>query len=353
MKSIPATQAPQASQAPGAHAAPPAAAPAAMVWVLTDGSVGMENQGLAVAEALGLPFACKRVRRRGALRHLPTWAQTHWPARALLGAISPKSDRLAPPWPRVLISIGRHSVPLALAIKRLSGTRTFALHIQNPKVSPARFDLVAVPLHDKLEGPNIVTTFGAAHRVTPARLAKAAEALAPQLVHLPRPRIVVLIGGASKAFRFGPGDAKRMGEDLARLARKANTSLLVTPSRRTGAENAAIITSCFEEAGIPALVWDGQGDNPYYAYLGVADVVIVTGDSVNMVTEATGTGKPVYVYPLRGHSARIANFHTAMRQRGATRTFDGRLEFWSYVPVNDTEVITAAVRRALGTEMGA
>jgi hypothetical protein len=318
--------------------------------VLTDGSVGMENQGLAVAETLGLPTMCKRVRRGGPLRYLPTFAQVFLPPDALLRGVAPKSDRLTPPWPRVLISVGRHSVPLALAVKRLSGGHTLALHIQNPKVNPARFDLIAAPMHDVLKGGNVVTTFGAAHRVTPERLSKAAEAFAPRLSHLPHPRVAVLIGGASKAFRFDAADAQRLGEDLARLARKTNASLLVTPSRRTGAENIAIIARCLD--GVPAEIWHGKGDNPYFAFLGLAEAIIATSDSVNMVTEAAGTGKPVYVYPLRGHSARLARFHAAMRQRGATRTFDGRLDSWSYTPVNDTEIIAAALRRALAADKG-
>lgn len=340
----------RADSAAPAQPSAPAAAAAEGTWVLTDGSIGMENQGLAVADALGLPVTCKRVRRTGPLRRLPTWAQVFLPARALLHAISAKSDRLAPPWPRALISVGRHSVPLALAVKRQSRGRTLAVHIQNPKVSAARFDLVAAPMHDALAGANVVTTFGAAHRVTPARLSKAAEALAPKLAHLPHPRIAVLIGGTSKAFRFEAADAQRLGEDLARLARKANASLLVTPSRRTGAENTAIIARCLDD--IPTQIWNGEGDNPYFAFLGLAEAVVATSDSVNLVTEAAGTGKPVYVYPLRGHSARLARFHAAMRQRGATRTFDGRLDSWSYAPVNDTEIIAAAVRRALAADKG-
>jgi mitochondrial fission protein ELM1 len=69
-----------------------------------------------------------------------------------------------------------------------------------------------------------------------------------------------------------------------------------------------------------------------------------------MVTEAAGTGKPVYVQALQGRSSRLSRFHRLMRERGATRPFDGTLESWSYTPINDTEVVAAAIRRALGLE---
>ena len=47
-----------------------------------------------------------------------------------------------------------------------------------------------------------------------------------------------------------------------------------------------------------------------------------------MVTEAAGTGKPVYVQVLKGGSRQLARFHALMQERGATRPFEGRLETW-------------------------
>ena len=101
---------------------------------------------------------------------------------------------------------------------------------------------------------------------------------------------------------------------------------------------------------MPHVVWDGSGENPYFAFLAFADAIIVTEDSVNMVTEAAGTGKPVYVQSLPGKSRRLLRFHRLMRERGATRPFEGKLEFWTYPPINDTEVVASAIRRALGLE---
>jgi uncharacterized protein len=309
-------------------------------WILTDGSVGMENQGLAVAEAVGLPVAMKPVTRTDPWRLLPTPLQLLVPPRLVL------DGRLAPPWPRLLISIGRQSVPLALAVRRLAEGATFALHIQNPKVPPRLFDLVAAPAHDGLAAPGILMTLGAPHRVTPAKLAAEAPLYAAKVEPLPRPRIAVLLGGHSKGFRFDTETAEKMGARLVAMARAAGGSLLITPSRRTPAAAMARLQAAL--AGVPSLVWNGEGANPYFAFLGLADVIVTTSDSVNMVTEAAGTGKPVYVYPLPGRSARLARFHAAMRRHGATRPFDGALDSWSYAPVNDTEVIAGAVRQQLG-----
>ena len=43
-------------------------------------------------------------------------------------------------------------------------------------------------------------------------------------------------------------------------------------------------------------IWNGPGDgeNPYQGYLAAADRIVVTPDSVNMLSEACAAGKPVF-----------------------------------------------------------
>jgi len=319
-------------------------------WIVTDGSVGMEAQGIAVAEAVGFPYSLKRVRVTGAMRLVPARLQIYVPPRRLLRSVT-SNEPLAPPWPRLIISIGRRSVPIALALKsvaKASGLRVFALHIQNPKVPKQRFDLIAAPLHDGYTGNNVINTFGAVHSVTPKRLAEAARSFAAKIEHLPRPRIAVLLGGDSAAFSFPPDLAASFGASLAEAARDRGGSLLVTPSRRTSPEALRALVAPI--GSVPHFVWDGTGENPYFAFLATADAIVTTEDSVNMVTEAAGTGKPVYVQRLKGSSTRLGRFHELMRERGATRPFAGKIESWSYAPINDTELVAQAIRRALGLE---
>jgi mitochondrial fission protein ELM1 len=310
-------------------------------WIVTEGSVGMEAQGIAVAEAVGLPFSLKRV--RCAMRIVPARFQIYVSPAALLRSVQ-SNEPLQPPWPRLVISIGPRGAPIALAIKRASGA--FGLHIGHPKVPAQLFDLVAAPVHDNVEGTNVVTTFGAVHSVTKARLAEAAKRFAPHAEPLPHPRIAILLGGESAAFP--PEIAATLGTEPAALVRGAGGSLLATPSRRTRADSLAALSAAIK--GVPHIVWDGSGDNPYFAFLALADAIVATEDSVNMVTEAAGTGKPVYIQALKGRSRQLARFHALMQERGATRPFEGRLETWTYAPINDTELVASAIRRALHLE---
>ena len=310
-------------------------------WVVTDGKAGMESQCVGLAEALGLAPVVKRVRLRSPWRQLTPYVRIGGHAQ-----FASDSAPLLPPWPDLLIATGRHSVAASLLVRNLSGGRTKTVQLQNPVIAASRFDLVVVPRHDQMSGANIVSTRGALHRITPAVLQDGAERLAPRIAGLKPPYIGVLIGGSNAAYRLGPLEMAPLARQLAARARDMSASLLITPSRRTDVEALRVLKA--ELAQVPHFFWDGQGDNPYFGILGLADYLVVTCDSVNMVSEAASTGKPVYVVDLPGGSEKFARFHRAMRDDGITRPFTGKLESYSYIPLDDMALVTARVKALFG-----
>lgn len=311
-------------------------------WVLTDGKAGTRNGALGLAEAVGLPIVDKHVRSRLPWRWLPP--RLWWPGVLGVGA---GGDELAPPWPRLLVSAGERSVGPALAIKRLSGGATFCVHIQHPRVDPAKFDLVTAPAHDRLTGPNVRTTLGALHHVTHEKLEAASRQFEAQYAHLPRPLVAVLIGGANRVYRFDWATAQRLADGLAQICVDAGCGLMLTASRRTGPENVTLLKERLQ--GMPAEFWDGTGENPYFAFLGLADAIVVTGDSVNMVSEACYTGKPVHVFRLPGgDGTKFDRFHRRLQEAGITRPFEGRVESWQYDALDERTALAAEIRSRLG-----
>jgi mitochondrial fission protein ELM1 len=310
--------------------------PDPLAWVLHDGKAGMRSQALGLAEATGFRFVEKSLSVRRPWAWLPPqlWI-------APLRAVRETGTALNPPWPDVVIGCGRHAAMPALAIRRASGGRTFAAQIQDPRVGRSEFDLLLVPEHDRLRGPRIEVTRGAIHRVTPARLATELRRF-PALAGLPRPILGVLIGGSNRSYRLGLDRLATIADMVAAVLRTSGGSAVVTPSRRTGAAGIAVLRERL--AGLPAEIWDGAGDNPYYAYLAIADALLVTADSVSMVSEAAATGKPVHIVDLAGGDAKFARFHQAMRAAGITRPFAGHIESWPYVPPDDTARAGALLR---------
>jgi mitochondrial fission protein ELM1 len=300
----------------------------------------MENQCLGLAEALGLKPEVKRVAIRAPWRWLPPFLQP-WP---LLG-LSPAGDRLAPPWPDILIACGKQVAAPAAAIRKASGGKTFTLYIQNPQMALSRFDLVVAPEHDRLEGPNVIATLGGLNRLTPERLAQAAEEAPEALKRLERPRVAVMIGGPSKVHKMTPEIIKPwIGLILMATAVKRG-SLMVTTSRRTGEANKAAI----EEAlgGHAGALYLGEGPNPYFHFLALADILVVTSDSVNMACEAAATGKPVHLIPLPGGSPKFERFHKSLLASKRAFVLDGQFESWDYEPLQETRRVAALVKERL------
>jgi uncharacterized protein len=321
-------------------AAPGLAADSApLVWVLHDGKAGMRSQALGLAEATGFPLVEKPVAIRRPWRVLPPQL---WPiSRA---TVAEGQRLLGPPWPDLVIGCGRNTVVPAVAIRRASGGQTLLAQVQDPRLRRSEFALLVVPEHDRLRGPGVIVSRGAMHRVTPARLL-AERRRFPALAALPRPIVTVLLGGSNKVYRLTSRRLSAIAEAIAGLLRDTGGAALITPSRRTGGAGQRLMRE--KLAGLPAAIWDGIGENPYFAYLAMADAVLVTADSVSMISEAAATGTPVHILDLDGGNAKFARFHRLMREAGITRPFAGRLEGWSYPVPDDTARAGAAVRDLL------
>ncbi len=303
-------------------------------WTLTEGHAGMEVQTRALAAALGLDAVVKRAPAPAALGWLPA---QFWPAP--LAIANARGADLTPPWPDVLITCGRRSVAPALAVKR-HHPATFCIHIQNPRVALERFDSIVAPLHDGISGDNVVTCLGSIHGLTRPRLDAEAGVFRDRFAALARPLVTVLVGGPNRAYGIGAAEIARLADALGDLAGRQTCGLAVVPSRRTGESNIAILRDRLSGTG--AYVWDGVESNPYLALIGLADALIVTCDSVNMVCEAAASERPVYVMMYPGKSARFDAFHHAMRERGHARAFEGGVDFsWRPVPLRE---INAAAR---------
>jgi uncharacterized protein len=309
-------------------------------WVVTLGIPGMDNQSLGLAEALGFDIVQKFVEPVAPWKYIPP--QLWVPPLSFYG---PRTHTFTPPWPDVLIGTGRQTLAASLAVSRASGGHTFTVRIQDPHIDLRQFDLVVTPEHDQCRGKNVFATRGALHYVTERRLAEAAQRFAPQLQHLPSPRVAVLVGGNNKHFRLTPAVARDLADRLRQTVLDAGGSLMLTPSRRTGKEAQAILRERL--ADLPGLIWNGEGENPYLGFLAMADHIVVTCDSVSMASEACYTGKPVYVYDLPGGSVKFRRFHRIMREAGYTRPFSGALLQGSGKRLDDMSAVAHEVLRRM------
>ncbi|MDF2689360.1 MAG: nucleoside-diphosphate sugar epimerase [Microvirga sp.] len=318
-----------------------------ITWVLTDGKAGDELQALSVAEALGVVPEIRRVEPKAPFTWLMPWGPVD--PRERPGA--PESP-LAPPFPDLLIASGRRAVAYLRHVKRASGGRTYTVFLKDPRTGPKTADFIWSPSYDRLRGPNVLTTLTPPHRVSAQRIDAARAKPDPRLAHLAHPRVAILAGGNSQHHRFTDENIARLVEHLTSIA-EAGAGLMVTVSRRTPAAlREALIALTSRHGGF---FWDGTGENPYVDLLALADFIVATADSFNMIGEAAATGRPILVFGPSGGHPKLDVYMSGLKSHGVVHPFEGRLEGQPYEPLNSTPKVAKAIaegfirhRRTLG-----
>ncbi|MEJ2130394.1 MAG: ELM1/GtrOC1 family putative glycosyltransferase [Gammaproteobacteria bacterium] len=284
---------------------------------------GENAQIMGLVEALPWPYRWVELsyRSRGALQRLIRGV-------GLLGIDRRRSTGFSPPWPDVLVSAGLRNEPVARWVKRESRGRTRLVFLGRTWAALEHFDLViTTPQYRLPVRDNVLHNPTTLHRVTPSRLAEEGAAWRADLGALPQPRIGVLLGGDSGPHPFRARAAALLGRLVNARAQSMAGSVLVTTSARTHPD----AVRAFEEAlGVPAYVYRWRpdaGGNPYFALLALADELVVTGDSIAMLSEAMASGKPVYIFDLdlRRYGASLESTLKSRLYRGLMRVGPRRL----------------------------
>ena len=310
-------------------------------WVITDGAAGNQRQALALAARLDLP-----------IHHLQLEPRAPWSwlaPRLGLGASFALSDtqrrQFEPPWPAIAIGCGRISALYTRLLRPRSHGDCYTVQILDPRMDPSHWDTVITPQHDEREGPNVLHPLGSLNPIDDAWLEDAREAN-PAFVDLPRPRVGVLVGGPRKGIAVDAAYVEVLVAKLLARQRVEGGSLLVLASRRT--PPALVEVMRHRLVGVPGLTWSGpdDGGNPYPGVLGWADRLVVTPDSVNMLSEACAVGCPVHTLGTSPLPAKIERFHRALRDAGRLHAVDTVAAPPQY-PLRETEAIAATLRKLI------
>ncbi len=315
-----------------------------VIWVLDDPRAGTAAQAIGIAERLGYPF-----RRIPLVWNRKSHMAGLMPHGSLMGVANASSfETNGEPSPDLVISAGRRSGAVALWLRARYGCRL--VHCMSPGLAGLfrrdAFDLLVIPAHDRPNAaPNVMPVLGAPHRVSPQSLAQAERAWRERLGHLPHPRVALLAGGPMRAVGMPTELAFALGRGVATLAMAMGGTVMATTSRRTGDAASDALADGLGPAMHVLYRWGEPDENPYMGFVATADVIVVTADSVSMISEACATEAPVYVALPELAGPRHRALVESLAQAGQVRPFGPSLAGWERTPLDESGRVADEIRR--------
>ena len=301
--------------------------------LLTQGMHGMVSQVEGLAKALGLSYKHQKIELKSFWNLIPP-------------KISPISENLLKNKfvcdCKIIISCGRKSVIPSIALKKRLGNQIFNIHIQDPKVSFKHFDLIVSPEHDNLQGENIINTTGAIHYLNKKEINENSKYLGIEKDKR-RELVAFIIGGPNKYYNYSEKQIHELFNKVKTLFTPDKFKIIVIPSYRTP-EN--ILKIAFNTFTINHHVVKNIDKKAYLSALAISNYIVVTCDSTSMISEASMTGKPVYIAMMKSFkpTGRFKKFYSQLRDLGITRELEDRVESWSYNSLNEVNRIAPIVK---------
>ena len=287
-------------------------------WIITDGTKGMENQSIALAKLLNVNYDLIQFRPPYLLRKFP-----------LLGTCFPKSlininfENKIPA--KYLITTGKRMAGISILLKKFFKNKIKTIHIQNPKISSDYFDLLLVPEHDKISGKNIIQTKGALSFFDRNVIQATNKSTSKNLTGPLTPVVLALIGGNNKRYELNNTDYYNLAIQITKASKDINSKLIVSTSRRTSVRGTKIIEAVFKKYHNDFFLWSGKEDNPYPSILKSVNYIIVTSDSINMISEAASLSTPLFVAYINKEKGKVNSFLQNLKKLNIVQNFEGKL----------------------------
>ena len=306
--------------------------------LLTEGMHGMISQVEGMAKALNAEYSHKIVR-------------LSFPWNLIPPKFSPISEIVLKDKMSInenenfdlIISCGRKSIIPSILIKK-KNPKIFTIHVQNPKVSFKNFDAIIAPEHDGLEGDNIYSSKGAVHYITESEINKAK----PYLYNKIKSEKVVslILGGPNKYYKFEKDQLIKIFNLIKSEFVSKGYKIIVIPSMRTPIES---IKLSAKEMGSYGYVVNKVDKQAYLSAYGLADYVVVTCDSISMISEAATSGKPIFVAHMKEkkNNYRFKRFFKLFKTMGIIRDLGEKIENWTYQRHNEAERIAATLKNKI------
>jgi len=303
--------------------------------LLTQGMHGMISQVEGLAKALNLNYKHQEIKLKKFWEFIPP-------------LLTPTSINILETQfvfdSKIVISCGRKSVIPSIALKKKYKEKIFTIHIQDPKVSIDKFDLIICPEHDNLVGENVIKTTGAIHYLSENEIFKEKNYL--QIDKENKKIIAFILGGPNKYYTFSDKEIDFLFNKVKTIFTRDKFKLVIIPSYRTPLN---IIKKAFNSFGHDHAVIKEVNKKAYLSALSISDYIVVTCDSTSMISEAAITGKPIYVAQMdtKKNNLRFQKFFSQFKQLNIIKDLTDKIDLWSYDKLDEVNRISPLIKEKI------
>ena len=304
--------------------------------LLTEGMHGMISQAEGLAKALDIEFTHQKVELNSFWKMIP-------PNLTPISNLVFKKFNV--PDFDIIISCGRKSVIPSIYLKKNSKKKTFNIHIQDPKVSLSNFDFIIAPEHDGLKGKNVIISKGAIHYLTLNEIKNNHNYLIDKL-NKDKDYLLLILGGPNKYYDYDDKNLINIFDNIKIISKTNGLQTIIIPSMRTPKKT---IDLASEQIGEENFVVKNIDKKAYLSGLSLAKYIVVTCDSTSIISEASMTGKPIYIadLPPKRHDLRFKKFRKLFSELNITKNLNKKLEIWSYKSLNETDRIAEIIKKQI------
>ena len=245
----------------------------------------------------------------------------------------------------IIISCGRKSVIPSICLKKNSEKKVYNIHIQDPKVDLKNFDFIVAPEHDELTGENVILSKGSIHYLTKEEMVNNHEYLSTRL-NKEKEYLTIVIGGPNKYYDYNHQNISKIFDRVKNILEKNNLQAIIIPSMRTPKKIIELSNNYF---GKEHLVINDIDKKAYLSGLSLAKYIVVTCDSISMISEAALTGKPIYIAEItpKIDDYRFRRFRELFAKLNIVKNLDEKVEIWNYETLDETNRIAKEIKRKI------
>ena len=213
----------------------------------------------------------------------------------------------------IIVSAGASLVPLNLCLSRENLAKSVVLMKPSFPFNLFRYDLALIPAHDQgLMPRGSFRTQGALSDIDEASLNRAREVFAKSIPNPGRVRFSLFLGGETRNFKLSLSEIENLLSEVERSSEKLGGDYLITTSRRTPEEVSHFLKTRLENRGrcqSCVIATQDKRSEVVPGMMALADYLIVTEDSLSMISEALSSGKKVIVVKMAQNGLPNKHYH--------------------------------------------